>query len=52
MKLNLETEIKSRMDKEVEAQEKALTKESIYELLLKSHSFNAPNAQQSKNNQN
>jgi trigger factor len=38
------TEIKSRMDKEVEAQEKALTKESIYELLLKSHSFKAPNA--------
>ena len=38
------TEIKSRMDKEVEMQEKALTKESIYELLLKSHSFNAPNA--------
>jgi trigger factor len=38
------TEIKSRMDKEVEMQEKALTKESIYELLLKSHSFGAPNA--------
>ena len=37
-------EIKSRMDKEVEMQEKGLTKESIYELLLKSHSFNAPNA--------
>jgi len=37
-------EIKSRMDKEVEAQEKALTKESIYELLLKSHSFKAPNS--------
>ena len=37
-------EIKSRMDKEVEMQEKGLTKESIYELLLKSHSFNAPSA--------
>jgi len=38
------SEIKIRMDKEVEMQEKALTKESIYELLLKAHTFNAPNA--------
>ena len=29
------SEIKIRMDKEVEMQEKALTKESIYETLLK-----------------
>ena len=37
-------EIKSRMEKEVEMQEQSLTKESIYELLLNSHSFKAPKA--------
>ena len=36
-------EISKRMTKEVEVQEKDLTKESIYETLLKTNSFNAPN---------
>jgi len=36
-------EISKRMTKEVEVQEKDLTKESIYETLLKTNSFNVPN---------
>jgi len=36
-------EISKRMEKEVEAQEKDLTKESIYETLLKTNSFKVPN---------
>ena len=35
-------EISTRMEKEVEAQEKDLTKESIYETLLKTNSFAVP----------
>ena len=35
-------EISKRMTKEVEVQEKDLTKESIYETLLKTNSFNVP----------
>jgi len=35
-------EISKRMEKEVEAQEKDLTKESIYETLLKTNSFKVP----------
>ena len=37
-------EISKRMTKEVEVQEKDLTKESIYETLLKTNSFNVPNS--------
>ena len=36
-------EISKRMEKEVEVQEKDLTKESIYETLLKTNSFKVPN---------
>ena len=36
-------EISSRMQKEIEVQEKDLTKESMYEALLKTNKFNVPN---------
>ena len=41
--LAFKEEISKRMTKEVEVQEKDLTKESIYETLLKTNSFNVPN---------
>jgi len=41
--LAFKQEISKRMKKEVEVQEKDLTKESIYETLLKTNSFNVPN---------
>ena len=43
MKPAFRDEISKRMEKEVEVQEKDLTKESIYETLLKTNSFKAPN---------
>ena len=44
MKQVLEHEILKRMKGEIEQQEKSLTKESLYETLLKSNDFKVPNA--------